>query len=349
MVSLLAYGISNVFDLQKAGVGVIGSFEGGLPSFSIPAVTIKDVQALLPAALSIALLTYTECILLARAFGEKNNYKVDATQELVALGWTDVMTGFFQGFSVTGSQSRTTINDASGGKTQLVSFAAAAVLSLFILFFTPMIASLPKVAFAALLIHAGFNLVEFKAMRRIYHCYPRASFLAATTTAGVLIAGVIPGILLGVIISLVGLINRISRPMDAVLQPAPNHGYHDLGENLLGETVPGLIAYRFYAPLLFPNAEHFIGQIRHLIAHSPNPVRWLLIDAQAITDIDVTAAESLHHLMKELHKKGIFLKIARANRPLRDILERNGVMHDLGPDNFFPSVHKAIQSFQKEK
>ena len=314
--------------------------------FSIPNVTMRDVHGLLPAAFGIALLTYTECILLARAFGEKNHYEVNPTQELVALGWADVITGLFQGFSVTGSQSRTTINDASGGKTQLVSFVAAGALALFILFFTPIIATLPKVALAANLIYAGFSLVEFDVMWRIYRFYPRSSFHAATTTLCVLAAGVIPGILFGVAISLIGLINRISRPMDAVLQAVPGHGYHDIGENPTGQTVPGLIAYRFYAPLIFSNAGYFVEQVRHLVAHSPTPVRWFLIDAQAITDIDVTAAESLRNLIQELHERGVVLKIARANRPLRDILERIGVTHDLGQENFFSSVHKAIQAFQ---
>jgi len=183
-------------------------------------------------------------------------------------------------------------------------------------------------------------------MLRIYRFYPRSSLLAATTTVGVLVAGVIPGILFGVTISLIGLINRISRPLDAVLQAIPGHGYHDIGENPTGQTVPGLIAYRFYAPLLFSNAGHFVERVRQLVAHSPSPVRWFLIDAQAITDIDVTATESLRNLMEELHERGIVLKIARANRPLRDILERIGVTHDLGQENFFSSVHKAIEVFQ---
>ena len=345
MVCTVGIALSKGFHLEKMGVAVVGLFQGGLPAFSFPEITFKDLHALLPAALGIALLTYTGCILLARNFGNKNGYEVDPTQELLALGWTNLITGLFQGFSVTGSQSRTTISDSSGGKSPLVSFIAAIGLALFILFFTPLIASLPKVALAVILINAGFRLVEFDSMRRIYQCYPRSSLLAATTTAGVLVAGVILGILLGVIISLIGLINRISRPMDAVLQPVPDHGYHDLGENLSGETVPGLIAYRFYAPLLFPNADHFIRHIRELIAQSPHPVRWLLIDAQAITDIDVTAVESLRDLIKELNQKGVQFKIARANRPLRDILERSGVTGDFGTDPFFSSVHKGIATF----
>jgi len=346
VVCALATGISWALGLEKQGVAVVGSFHGGLPTFSFPDVTMREIHGLLPAAFGIALLTYTECILLARAFGEKNHYEVNPTQELVALGFADVITGLFQGFSVTGSQSRTTVNDASGGKTQLVSFVAASALALFLLFLTPMIATLPKVALAAILINAGFGLVEFDVMLRIYRYYPRSSLLAATTTIGVLVAGVIPGILFGVAISLIGLINRISRPMDAVLQAIPGHGYHDIGENPTGQTVPGLIAYRFYAPLLFSNAGHFVEHVRQLVANSPTPVRWFLIDAQAITDIDVTATESLRDLMEELRERGVVLKIARANRPLRDILERVGVTHDLGQENFFPSVHKAIQSFQ---
>lgn len=345
-VCLIAVALSRICGLENRGVAVVGSFHGGLPPFSFPEVGMKDIHGLLPAAFGIALLTYTECILLARAFGEKNGYEVDATRELTALGWADVVTGLFHGFSVTGSQSRTAINDTSGGKTPLVSFVAAGALALFMLFLTPMIATLPKVALAAILIYAGFNLVEFDVMWRIYRYYPRSSLLAATTTAGVLVAGVIPGILFGVAISLIGLINRISRPMDAVLQAVPDHGYHDLGENPSGQTVPGLIAYRFYAPLLFSNAGHFVDRVRQLVADSPEPVRWFLIDAQAVTDIDVTSAEELRNLMRELHEKGIVLKIARANRPLRNVLERIGVTHDIGQENFFPSVHKAIEAFQ---
>jgi SulP family sulfate permease len=342
----VAVAISWAFGLEKQGVALVGTFHGGLPAFAFPDFGMRDLNELLPAAFGIALLTYTECILLARAFAEKNHYEVNATEELVALGWADILTGLFQGFSVTGSQARTTINDGSGGKTQLVSFVAAGTLAVFILFLTPWMAVLPKVALAVILIYAGFGLVEFDVMWRIYRLYPRSSILAATTTVGVLVAGVIPGILFGVTISLIGLIDRISRPMDAVLQAVPAHGYHDLGENPKGETVPGLIAYRFYAPLLFSNAGHFVERVRQLVAQSPTPVRWFLIDAQAITDIDVTAAESLRNLIEELRESGVVLKIARANRPLREILERIGVTHELGQENFFASVHKAIEAFQ---
>ncbi len=348
VVCVIAGAGSSVFDWEKHGVAVVGAFHGGLPGFALPAVTLRDIHSLFPASIGIALLTYTECILLARAFAEKNRYEVNENQELMALGCADVITGLFQGFSVTGSQARTTLNDATGGKTQLVSYVTAGTLALFLLFLTPLIAPLPIVVLAAILIHAGFSLVEFDVIKRLYRYYPRSSMLAVITTAGVLVGGVIPGILLGVAISLIGLIDRISRPMDAVLQEVPGRGYHDIGDTVDVQTVPGLIAYRFYAPLLFSNSGYFTERVRELIAASPNPVRWFLLDAQAITDIDVTASEALLSLKEELRDKGIVLKIARANRPLREILQRAGITHDLGEANFFPSVHKGVAAFLEQ-
>ena len=348
VVCVVAIGISRGFGLESHGVAVVGVFHAGLPGFAFPDVSLKEIHSLFPASIGIALLTYTECILLARAFGEKNRYEVNSNQELVALGCADLITGLFHGFAVTGSQSRTTISDTAGGKSQLVSLVAAVTLALFLLFLTPLIAPLPVVALAAILVHAGFGLIEFDVMKRIFRYYPRSSMLAAATTVGVLAAGVVPGILLGVAISLVGLINRISRPMDAVLREVPGHGYHDIGDTLDVQTVPGLIAYRFYAPLLFSNSGHFTERVRDLVAASPVPVRWFLLDAQAITDIDVTASEALVHLKEELREQGISLKIARANRPLREILQRVGITHDFGEGNFFSSVHKGVEAYLEQ-
>ena len=291
-------------------------------------------------------MTYTEGILLARAFAVKRGYEVRPNQELAGLGLADLFAGFFQGFAVTGSQARTAINDAAGGKTQVASLAAALTLVVFLLFLTPLLQRLPTVALAVILIYGGVTLVEFDAMKRIYRHYPRAAGVAALTTLGVLAAGVIPGILIGVVLSLLGLINRISNPPDAVLREVPGQGFHDLGDTSHGVTLPGLIAYRFYAPLLFSNCGHFTERVHQLIAANPTPVRWFLLDAQAITDIDVTASESLHALHQELEKKGIALKIAHANRPLREILQRTGLTNEINKNNFFDSVHDCVEAFQ---
>jgi SulP family sulfate permease len=230
----------------------------------------------------------------------------------------------------------------------VASLAAAALLALFLWFLTPLMARLPVVALAAILVYGGFKLVEFDAMKLIYRYYPQSAALAAITTVGVLAFGVVPGILIGVVLSLMGLISRISHPPDAVLREVPGHGFHDWGDSKEGETVPGLLAYRFYAPLLFSNAAHFGARVRELILDSKTRVRWFLLDAQAITDIDVTAAEMLHELHEELRKKGIAFKIAHANRPFRAILERTGLARELKEESFFSSVHECVAAFHAQ-
>jgi SulP family sulfate permease len=338
---------SVILHLQQRGVAVVGEFPRGLPQFSFPTVTWREVHALTTAAIGIALLTYTEGILLARAFAAKNGYEVSANQELVALGVADIAAGVFQGFSITGSQARTTINNAAGGKTQVSSMVAAITLALFLLFLTPLIAQLPQVALAAVLIFAGFGLVEFGVMARIYRYYPRSAVIAALTTLSVLIAGVVPGIIFGVALSLLGLISRISHPPDAVLSAVPGHGFHDLGVACGIQTIPGLVAYRFYAPLLFPNASHFVERVRKIVAECPSKPRWFLLDAQAITDIDVTAVEVLHSLNQELERQHIALKIAHANPPLRALLVRTGLAAEIGFESFFGSVHECVEAFTR--
>jgi SulP family sulfate permease len=336
------------FHFVDHGIAVVGRVPSGLPAFALPVFDWRDLHSLLPAAIGISFLAYTEGILLARAFAAKNGYEISANNELAALGIANLCNGFFQGFAVTGSQSRTTINDAAGAKSQMASLVMAAALALFLLFLTPVLASLPNVALAAVLMYGGWTLVEFDAMKRIYRYYPAAAAVAAVTTLGVLAAGVVTGILLGVVLSLLGLIKRISDPPDAVLQEVPGHGFHDLGQSG-GQTLPGLLAYRFYAPLLFSNCGYFNERVHNLIAASPSPVRWFLLDAQAITDIDVTAVESLHALHKDLKYKGIQLKFAHANRPLRQLLERTGLTREIGADSFFPSVHECVTAFAQAK
>jgi SulP family sulfate permease len=340
--------LSQALALKEKGVTVVGSFPQGLPGFALPNVDLHEIQGLLPTAIGIALLTYTEGILLARAFAAKNGYEVSPNQELNALGVADIATSLFQGFAITGSQARTTINDSAGGKTQVASLVAGVALALFLMFLTRLLAPLPEVALAVILIYAGFGLVEFGVMARIYRFYPQSAVVAGLTTLSVLVAGVVPGIVFGVALSLLGLINRISHPPDAILTAVPGGGFHDLGTSAQGQTLPGLVAYRFYAPLLFSNVNHFVDRVRQLIVHSAAPVKWFLLDAQAISDIDVTAVEALDSLREELARRGIALKIAHANPPLRQLLERTGLAGEIGQQSFFGSVHECATAFEQE-
>lgn len=349
VVFVLAIAVSAAFKLPERGVAVLGEVPRGLPGFKLPVVSLDMIRELLPVAVGIALLTFPEGILLARAFAAKNHYEIRPNQELLALAAANVAAGMFQGFSVGASQSRTTVNDATGGRTQLSSLVAAGALVLFLLFLTPVLKSLPVVALAAILIFSGIHLVEVAAYRSLFRIRRAGFALAVLVTAGVLVVGVIPGILIGVMLSLIVLLGRLARPADAVLQEVAGTGeFHDTGDEAGTQTVPGLVAYRFYAPLFFANADYFLERVRGLVSASPVPVRWVLVDMQAVTDIDVTAAEAVSRLKEELGQRGIALKIARANRPLRERLQRIGLGEHLAGENLFPSVHAAVAAFRRE-
>jgi SulP family sulfate permease len=349
VVFVLALVVSAVFQLQKYGVAVIGDVPRGLPAPHLPLVSLDVIGELLPTAIGIALLTFPEGVLLARAFATKNGYSIRPNQELLALSVANLASGLFQGFSVGASQSRTTVNDAAGGKTQMSSFVAAGALVLFLLFLTSLLRQLPVVALAAILIFSGIHLVEIEAYRSLKRIAPLAFLLALLVTGGVLVVGVIPGILIGVMISLIVLLGRLARPIDAVLREVPGTGkFHDTGDAPEARSIPGIIAYRFYAPLFFANADYFTGRVNELIATSPEPVRWFLVDLQAVTDIDVTAAEALDRLHADLKRRGVSLKFARANRPLRERLNRIGLGEHMGEKNLFPSVHAAIAAFRDQ-
>jgi SulP family sulfate permease len=349
VVFVLGIASSAAFDLAALGIKVVGDVPSGLPHAVLPVVSLADLRDLFPGAIGIALLTFPEGILLARAFAAKSGDDIEPKQELRALGVANLAAGLFQGFPVGASQTRTTVNDAAGGRTQLASLVAAAALVPFLLLLTPLLRLLPVVALGAIIIFAGAQLVGLDAYARLYRI-GRLSFVnALLVTFGVLLIGVVPGIVVGVMLSLILLLGRLARPADAVLQRVPETGsFHDLGDASATETVPGLIAYRFYAPLVFANADHFMQRVRGLVAASRNPVRCILFDVQAVTEIDVTAAEMLLRIGAELEGQGIELKFAHANRPLREAIARLGLGEHADKSAFHPSVHAAIEAFLRE-
>lgn len=348
-VFIVALLVSNLFGLANRGVRVVGEVPSGLPEWRVPSATLADIRELLPAAVGIVMLTFPEAVLLARAFAARHGYVVNPNRELVALAASNAASGIFQGFSVGASQSRTAVNDASGGKSQMVSLISTAALAAFLLFLTPVLRALPVVALASILVFAGVHLIDIREYRLLLRASRRAFWLALVVMAGVLVVGVVPGILIGVTTSLIYVLARLARPMDAVLRESPETGrYHDLGEAPEAETVPGLIAYRFYAPLFFANAEHFVQRVRQLIEASPHTVKWFLIDAQAVWEIDVTAADAVTRLANELKQQGINLLIARANRPLRERLIRLGLHEQMGATVYYPSVHAAVDAFRRD-
>ena len=346
-VSAAAIGVGLLLDLDASGVAMVGMVPGGIPEPSLPTVRVADITALAPAAVAIAFLAFSDGILLAQTFADKNRYEIDPNQELVALGVANMSAGLLQGFPVSASQSRTSIVDAAGGKTQVAQLVAAAGLLLFLLFLTGLIALLPKVALGAILIVTALGMLEVASLSALYRIDRKDFWLAIAVMVSILVAGVVPGIILGMLLSLIGVLVEISRPRDAVLSRLTRDGkFHDLDQNEPdAETIPGLMVYRLYAPLIFANARHVIGRLRELVDAADPPLKWIIIDAQAITDMDVTAAQRFAELHRELTASGIEVKIADTPRPFREELTRIGLTDQLGQQQFYVSVKKAVEAY----
>lgn len=334
--------------LESAGVAMVGTVPSGIPEPSLPAVRISDITALAPAAVAIAFLAFSDGILLAQSFADKNRYEIDPNQELVALGTSNMVAGLLQGFPVSASQSRTSIVDAAGGKTQVAQLVAAGGLLLFLVFFTGLIAMLPKVALGAILIVTALGMLEVASLSALYRIDRRDFWLAIVVMVSILVAGVVPGIILGMLLSLIGILVEISRPRDAVLARLTRDGkFHDLDRNEPdAEVLPGLMVYRLYAPLIFANARHVVARLRERVDAADPPLKWIVIDAQAITDMDVTAAQRFAELYRELTEAGIEIKIADTPRPFREELAKIGLTDQLGQQQFFVSVKKAVEAYE---
>jgi SulP family sulfate permease len=343
-VALLA---SMALDLGHHGVALVQAVPSGLPSLGWPPIYWADISSLAPAAVAVAFLAFSDGLLLAQAFAEKNGYEVNPNQELVALGSANILASLWQGFPVSASQSRTSIADQAGGRSQVTQLVAGMGLVLFLIFLTELIPLLPKVALGAVLIVTAIGMLEIAPLQRLYKIDRTEFGLALCVTAAILIAGVVSGIIVGMLISLVTTLIQISRPRDAVLRRRISDGkFHDCPDNEDAEVVPGVIVYRLYAPLIFSNARYVVGRIRELVTTSGGELEWLIVDAQAITHMDVTAAQRLSALHRELGALGVELKIADATRPFREQLAAEGLSEELGNAQFFISVKKAVEAFE---
>lgn len=346
--SAVAILVAGTLGLDHQGVAMVGAVPGGLPQPALPSVLLSDITALAPAAVAIAFLAFSDGILLAQTFADKNRYEIDPNQELVALGTANLAAGLLQGFPVSASQSRSAVVDAAGGKTQVAQLVAAGGLLLFLVFFTGLIALLPKVALGAILIVTAVGMLEVASLSRLYHIDRKDFWLAIAVMVSILVAGVVPGIILGMLLSLIGVLVEISRPRDAVLARVARDGkFHDIDrDETEAETVSGLIVYRLYAPMIFANARYVITRLRELVASAEPGLKWIIIDAQAITDMDITAAQRFAELHRELAAAGIEIKVADAPRPFREELGRVGLADQLGQQQFYVSVKKAVDAYE---
>ena len=336
-----------VFDLAaSAGVAIVGPVPQGLPMPGIPAVPLHELQALFAGAVAIALVSFADMSVLSRTFALRSGQNVDGNQELVALGIANVAAGLFQGFPVSSSASRTPVAEAAGARTQVTGLAGAAFVGLLLLAAPALVANLPIAALGAVVIFACLSLVEVRGVLRLYHLRKSEFALSIVSFLGVALLGVIQGIFIAVGLALLAFIWRAWRPYDAVLGRIDGmKGYHDISRHPEARRVPGLVLFRWDAPLFFANAEIFRDHVLRAIAEAPTPTRWVVVAAEPITDVDITAADTLAELDSELHAAGMDICFAEMKGPVKDSLKRYGLFTRLGTDNFFPTIGVAVDRY----
>ena len=341
--------ISGWFNLAaQAGLSVVGPLPQGLPSFQIPYVPLEDLGPLLAGAFALALVSFADTSVLSRTFALRGGYEVDENQELVALGTANVAAGFFQGFSISTSSSRTPVAESAGAKTQVTGIVGALCIALLLLFFPDLLQNLPNAALGAVVISACLSLVDVEGMQRLYALRPSEFVLAIVCFLGVAFLGVIPGIFIAIMLALLSFIWRAWRPYDAVLgRVAGLKGYHDITRYPDAQRIPGLVLFRWDAPLFFANAEIFHEHVLHAVATAPTPTKWVVVAAEPVTDIDITAADALSELDDELQRAGIELCFAEMKGRAKDRLKQYGLFTKLGDGLFFRTVGQAVDGYLK--
>jgi sulfate permease, SulP family len=337
-----------VLDLDQMGVKTVGNVPRGLPPASIPDFSTIDLSTLVPAALGVTIVAYTDNVVTARAFAAKRREEIDARQEFLALGAANLGAGLFSGFPVSSSGSRTVIGDALGSRTQLYSFVSAAVLLLTMLFLGPALSTFPLAALGALVVFAALRLIDFAELRRIARFRRSELFLALATTAAVLIFNVLYGIAVAVGLSILDLLRRIARPHDGILGFVPGlAGMHDIDDYDAGRQVPGLLVYRYDAPLFFANAEDFKRRALASVDAADPPVEWFLLNAEANTEIDLTAVDALEEVRRTLAERGIVFALARVKFEVREILASTGFIERIGKDKVFMTLPTAVAAYEQ--
>jgi len=339
--------ISAVFDLAaRSGIAVVGPLPVGLPPLSLPPLVPGDILAVIPAALGIALVAGTDTSVLSRTFSIRRGEEVDQDQELVALGGANLATGLLSGMPISSSASRTPVAEAAGAQTQLTSVVGALAIAAMLVAAPGLLADLPTATLAAVVIAAGLSLVDVDSMVRLWRIGSSEFWLALASFLGVAFIGVIEGVFFAVALSLLAFVRRAWWPHDAVLGRADGvKGYHDLAYYPDARQVPGLILYRFDAPLFFANADVFRDRIKARIATADAPVRWVVVAAEPITDVDTTAAAMLDRLHADLAAAGITLAFTELKDPVRARLRRYGALERVPDELIFPTVGTAVTGY----
>jgi high affinity sulfate transporter 1 len=330
----------------RAGVSVLGPLPQGLPAFAVPWITLADIGPVLLGGAAVALVSFADTSVLSRAYAARTGSCVDPNQEMVGLGAANLAAGFFQGFPISSSASRTPVAEAAGARTQLTGVVGAVAVAALLLVAPDLLEDLPTSALAAVVIAAVIGLIEVRDLRRIYRIQRWEFWLSIVCLAGVAILGAIPGIGLAIVIAVIEFLWDGWRPHSAVLGRVDGiKGYHDVTRYPQARLIPGLVLFRWDAPLFFANAELFHDRVLDAVAASPTEVRWVVIAAEPVTSVDVTAADVLAELDETLRTAGIELCFAEMKDPVKDKLKRFGLFARLGEETFFPTLGTAVDGY----
>lgn len=346
LAMLAAAAVAIVMGGEHAGLRVVGAIPPGLPTPWLPVLPGLDLLAMVPIAAGIAIVGYSDNVLVSRAFAAKHGQRADAGQELLALGVVNVATAFLHGFPSSCSGSRTVLGDAMGSKTQLHSLVALAGVVGVLLFAGPVLASFPLAALGAVIIYAATRLIEIGEIRRLAHFRRSEVVLAAATAIAVVWLGVLAGIGLAVALSILNLVRRIAKPHDGILGYVPGlAGMHDVDDYPTATQVPGLVVYRYDAPLVFANSADFLTRATAAVDDAPGPVDWFVLNAEANTEVDLTAVDTLREFRDLLQARGVTFTLARVKQELREDLDAAGLLDTVPADLIFPTLPAAVTAY----
>ncbi|HEX2470804.1 MAG TPA: sulfate permease [Candidatus Limnocylindrales bacterium] len=330
----------------SAGVDVVGPLPSGLPQLALPALGVDDVAAMLAGGLAIAVVSLADTSVLSRTFAARSGQRVDQDQELIALGAANIGAAFTSGFPVSASTSRTPVAESAGGKTQVIGIVGALAITAMLLVAPGLTTDLPQATLAAIVIVAATSLVDLGGLARLIRLRPTEAWLSLVCFVGVVLVGVVAGIFASVGIALAAFFWRAWRPHSAILGRVEGvKGYHDVSRYPDAQRIEGLVLFRWDAPLFFANAEAFREAVEVAVDAAPTPTSWVVVAAEPITDVDMTAADILDELLADLDRAEIQLRFAELKDPVKDWLRRYGFLQKLGEEAFFPTVGTAVAAY----
>lgn len=330
-------------------VAVVGDIPEGLPTPALPGVSWGDIGALLPVAAGVVLVGYSDNVLTARSIAARQGYRIDPNQELLALGLTNLSAGFSQGFPVSSSASRTAVPASLGSRTQLVSLVAAGSVVATLVVLSPVLEWIPRSALAAVIVTAALAIIDVPGYRSLWRVSRQEAFLAVAAALGVIVFDVLVGVLVAVSLAGIVALGRVARPHDAVLGDAPGlDGWVEVDDYPQATTEPGLLVYRFDAPLFFVNADRFRARVEDVLETNPGAEEWLVLDFEGVGSLDTTALDGLAELVEALRTTGVAqVAVARPNHDVLIRLRRSGLLEPEGPLRSFATINSAVRAFRE--